>query len=343
MSAHLSEKSDKADHIDRSDQVAQCDRKVDSIVIKNIDNNNHPPVVIMQSEIHPSTIPSQLDTQRFSRDFLIHDDPNDGISIAKSESSVVRGINWDEGNLTTLTSWISDCNKQQFIYDSVLEKTIHKSKIIKIMLLVVGAIQSVVSFSNLGIDSSEDSALTWSIKIIISILSAIIYVLTQYSTLAKYEDTIRSYTSYNQTISSFLSTLVTTADMKIELRPDGDMFILENQQNYKNIFQKSPYIGRSDWKYGLQQYTKYIKNMDVGGDYRSRRRKLYDRYVCEAMHNDKYYNNSRHYEHNDYPSEAMDNHVRITTRTPDIRDVIITKRHDNIDIIQDNHNVHFTM
>jgi hypothetical protein len=190
-----------------------------------------------------------------------------------------KGGNWDAANINTLNNWIKECNKQQFVYDSVLDKIINKSKKIKVFMLILCAIQSLISVSNLGINDSDNIYVTWTIKIVLSLISAFTYIFTQYMTLEKFEETIKSYTLYIETIGNFLSDMVTTADIKVELRPNGDQFILDNKDNYSNIFRKSPYIKQSYWMESLKEYSCYILTIGEGNDYNSRKIRAYDKYA----------------------------------------------------------------
>jgi hypothetical protein len=190
-----------------------------------------------------------------------------------------QGMNWDKGNIITLHTWIKDCNKQQFIYDSVLDKLVSRSTNIKIALLILCAIQSLISVSNLGINTEANPYLVWSIKIMLSIVGTIVYILTQYMTLQKFEDFIKSYTSYTENIGLFLSNIASMADIKIDLRPDGNKYILDNKESYTSIFSNSPHISQSDWKDSIDEYNAYLKNASNSNNYHTRKRRAYTCYV----------------------------------------------------------------
>jgi hypothetical protein len=199
------------------------------------------------------------------------------------ETGDQKGINWDQANITTLNNWIIECNKQQFIYEDALETILLKSKYIKIFMLILCTIQSAISISNLGIDDNQDIYLVWTFKIILIITSALTYILTQVMALEKYDDNIKSYTSYIESLNILLSDLTTTSDIKFELRPDGDKFILDYKDIFTNIYRKSPYIGQTEWKAAINEYSSYLKNLDSGmDDYRGRKRHTYTRYVVDS-------------------------------------------------------------
>ena len=193
-----------------------------------------------------------------------------------------KGINWDSGNIATLDTWIKECNKQQFVYDSVLDKIISRSKTIKIVMLILCAVQLLINTSNLGLtDNNSNYYLVLGIKIVVSVISALSYVLTQYVSLEKFEEDIKKYTSYTETLGNFMSDMVSIADIKLELRPDGDKFIVDNKDVYSNIYRTSPYIKQRYWIDSIKDYNNYLDNLDAGGnDYRARKRRLYNRYAA---------------------------------------------------------------
>jgi hypothetical protein len=199
------------------------------------------------------------------------------------ETDYQRGINWDQSNTMTLNEWITECNKQQFIYEDVIEKILKKSNLIKIFILILCAIQSLISVCNLGIGDTQNVYLSWGIKIVLSITSTLTYTLTQYMTLEKYDDNIKSYTSYIENLNNLLSDLTTTSDIKPELRPDGDKFIIDRKDIYMNIYRKCPYIGQTEWKDAIDEYNDYLKHLDTKADnYHGRKRHAYTRYVTDS-------------------------------------------------------------
>lgn len=196
-----------------------------------------------------------------------------------NEETLNRGKNWDVGNIDTLNTWIRECNKQQFIYESVLEKIISRSQAVKITLLVLGAIMSLITVSNTAINDTSNIVLLWSVKIGLLILSTTIYILTQFMALQKFEDSIKNYTLYTEEIEKFLSILVTTADIKTSLRPNGDEFISENQGTYAKLYRDSPYIKQTYWKKGNEDYNAYLINKNSNSNYHARRRRAYERFA----------------------------------------------------------------
>jgi hypothetical protein len=211
---------------------------------------------------------------------IIRSDITNRKKILENRITKIQTTNWDDENINTVNMWLKEGNKQEFIYESVLEKIVHKSKRIKIILLIITAIQSLVTISNLGLDETKDYALILSIKILMTILATISYILTQIMSIEKFEDIIKEYTLYTDNIGNFLSVIFATADLKPELRQNGDDFILNNRETYADIYKNSPYMKQSYWLQGIEEYNKYIETIDVDAhNHRSRKRKIFDDYA----------------------------------------------------------------
>ena len=97
--------------------------------------------------------------------------------------------------------------------------------------------------------------------------------------LNKFEDTIQQYTLYTQLLDNFLSTIVSTANIKLDLRPNGDKFILENSIAYSKIYRDSPYIDQEYWKDGIVDYNEYLACTITGNNYHARKRRVYDKFA----------------------------------------------------------------
>jgi hypothetical protein len=266
--------------------------------IINTDNKDYTPIADpypQMSQYTPPSIPFPRDTVISISSSEIQTDELDPIEVKSAqfqekhddqrqqETNYQRGINWDQSNTATLNEWIMECNKQQFIYEDVIEKILKKSNLVKIFILILCAIQSLISVCNLGIGDTQNVYLSWGIKIVLSITSTLTYMLTQYMTLKKYDDNIKSYTSYIENLNNLLSDLTTTSDIKPELRPDGDKFIIDRKDVYMNIYRKCPYIGQTEWKDAIDEYNEYLKHLDTKVDnYHGRKRHAYNRYVTDS-------------------------------------------------------------
>jgi hypothetical protein len=225
--------------------------------------------------------------QNFTTDFLVNDSSNnskntvttdisDKISAIHSNVELVQhnttpivdnvdfGTNWDEGNISTLYTWINDCNKRQFIYDYALDKVGSESKKVNVIVLIFGSVLSLITGTNLGIpDNQSNNNLLWGIKITTFILAAIILICSHYSVLSKFDDTIKMYTKYTNDINNFLSIIISMADMKVQLRPDGNKFIMDYNIVYIKLRRDAPQISQTYWNTGVIEYNKYIKNNDI--------------------------------------------------------------------------------
>lgn len=199
--------------------------------------------------------------------------------------------NWDEGNSNTLNDWIRDCNKQQFIYQTALGKLISASQKIQIALLIISAIQTLITVSNLGLPT-DNIYLVWSFKIALSLISGITYVLTQVMTLKQFASNIKDYTTYTETIEKFLGDLTSIADMKISLRPDGNKFITEKNSTYEKIFSNSPYISQVYWNEGIKEYNNYIQNND-GNNYYGRTHTAHSKFIRHESSHSTYISDTK--------------------------------------------------
>ena len=187
-----------------------------------------------------------------------------------------RGKNWDSGNTKTLNEWIQYCNKQHYIYDYAIDMIMRKSKIVKIMSLILSALQSFVTVSNISVSDQVSPYLSWTFKIVTSIIAGLMFICNQYTVIVKIDDIIKSYTSYAETINNFLSIIVSTHDMKKELRPDGNKFILQNNSIYINICKTAPHIDQRYWIDGMKQYNNYCANVDTeNGNYLLNKSRIY--------------------------------------------------------------------
>jgi hypothetical protein len=195
------------------------------------------------------------------------------MSENKSENAIINSMefkdisvstinNWDSVNDETLHLWIQDCDKKRFTYDYSLDKLIEKSKCMKITLLIFSAIQTLLTVSILGLTGLSETT-TLCINVINSILAAIIYSLNQYSGIAKFDDTIKIYTIYIENVSDFLSNIVSVADMKSELRPNGNTYILEKSNVYSTLYKNAPNLDHKQMLEAIKEYEKYSKNNDL--------------------------------------------------------------------------------
>jgi hypothetical protein len=197
--------------------------------------------------------------------------------MSDNKDAKIQDTHWDEYNTKTLERWIRECNKQEYIYDSVLEKIKERSKLIKLILMIITTISMLLSTSGLGLNENTNIYLNWTYKILLTVLSSITYILTSYQKLENYDDIIEQYTRYTDKIGNFLASIVSISEIKKTLRPDGDKYIIDNRKIYSDIYRESPYIKHSHWKKGIASYNNYVLNVD--NDYCSRKRNDIVKYV----------------------------------------------------------------
>ena len=178
-----------------------------------------------------------------------------------------RGKNWDNENENTVGHWILKCDKETYIYEVVLEKTKNIYKWITMFILTFGIIQTLLSVAKLGMGTSIDKWIMLCFDIVFAILAGLITLLVNYLKIDKFEDNIQLYTSHVDKLDGFSSNLITTMDMKKELRPNGNIFVINNRDKFNNIIKNGPDIKSSDWKKAKKEYEKYISGKTNDNSY----------------------------------------------------------------------------
>lgn len=150
-------------------------------------------------------------------------------------------------------------------------------------MIILCSIMSITSVSNIGLSASQyPAAVNW-LQVFLTGASLASYGLTQYVAFQNYDNVIKSYTSYIQSIENFLSQLNTMIDVKSQLRPDGDTFILNNETVYANIFRNSPYLSQSEWEKAIAQYNIYLSDLNLGkNNYYEKNRHIYSKYIIDT-------------------------------------------------------------
>lgn len=183
-------------------------------------------------------------------------------NIENAEIGRLMKNNWDPQNVSTVTKWIKEGDKQSFIYDRVRDKLQQKVKFLTVIIMIVSGIQSMFSMSRFGFSEEDYPTITLVFNIVTAVMSTLIFMITTYIKDSKFEDVIQSLTSYVGKIDHFLSSMVSIADIKPELRPDGDSFVTENRETYAEIYREAPNISKSQMESGIQDYKKYVINAD---------------------------------------------------------------------------------
>jgi hypothetical protein len=183
---------------------------------------------------------------------------------------------WGPANTRTVGKWIKESNMQNFIYERIREKMQRKFKRLTLLIMVLSGIQSLLNVSNFGLSEEDYPTIVLVLKIIVTVISTFTFIVTTYIKDSKIEEIIQSYTSYIERLENFLSNLVTIADVKPELRPDGDVFVSENRETYAGIYRDSPYISKGYWNTGMSDYKSYVLDADPEKElYCSRKRSNY--------------------------------------------------------------------
>jgi hypothetical protein len=182
--------------------------------------------------------------------------------IENGEIDKLMRNNWDPQNTATVTKWIKEGDKQSFIYDRVRDSLQHRVKILTVIIMIMSGIQSLLSVSRFGLDETKHTTLTLVFNIIGAVISTMVFMITTYIKDSKFEDVIQSLTSYVEKLEAFLSGLVSIADIKPELRPDGDSFVSERRETYAEIYREAPNISQRQLQHGIRDYKEYVLNVD---------------------------------------------------------------------------------
>lgn len=170
--------------------------------------------------------------------------------------------NWGKENARTVTKWITESNKQNFVYERVREILQERFKKLTLTLMIISGMRSLLDVSNFGISEADYPYVALGFKIGMTILGFITLVITCYIKVEKFEDIIQSYTSYIERLENFLASLISITDIKRELRPDGDTFVYQNRETYAAIYRDSPYITQENLTTGNKDYKDYVLNVD---------------------------------------------------------------------------------
>ena len=170
-----------------------------------------------------------------------------------------KGYTWDTDNNITIQKWKLECDRNHFIYSNILEILMKKSKNIKLIMIILTAIQSLIAISNLGINNNVSDSIIWTIKVLTSVISTVSFILTQYLTLQKYDDDIKNITDYLIHLKLFLKEITIISNIKNELRPNGDKYITDSEKTYLDIQSKSPSISSKIYQDNLQLFEKFMK------------------------------------------------------------------------------------
>ena len=79
-------------------------------------------------------------------------------------------MNWDEENTQTMQTWITNSKEQQFIYEYSLDKIIKVSDRLQKTILILTAIQSLVTVTCVSVNAANYYYAVLSINIFLSIL-----------------------------------------------------------------------------------------------------------------------------------------------------------------------------
>lgn len=199
--------------------------------------------------------------------------------IENIELSRLMRNSWSDENDQTVMKWIQESNRQNFIYERVRGILQTKFNRLTLAATILTGIQSLLTVSNIGLNETDYKTLNLVVKIIVAVFSIVSFILLAYVKQFDIGSTIQTYTSYTDRLDSFLSTLVSTIDVRPELRPDANKFITDNRIEYAAIYKDSPYIDKKYLQRGLNDYNTYVLANSEKQLYCSRKRANYVSFV----------------------------------------------------------------
>jgi len=186
---------------------------------------------------------------------------------------------WSDENDQTIMKWIQESNRQNFVYERVLGILQTKFNRLTLAATILTGIQSLLTVSNIGLNETDYKTLNLVFKIIVAVFSIVSFILLAYVKQFDIGLAIQTYTSYTERLDSFLSNLVSTIDVRPELRPDANKFITDNRIEYAAIYKDSPPIDNSYLQRGLNDYKTYVLANSEKQLYCSRKRANYASFV----------------------------------------------------------------
>jgi len=169
--------------------------------------------------------------------------------------------NWSNNNTHTIEKWSKSVELTSFVYNDVLDKHTASVQIILIIVLVLGALMTIISSINvaLGTISSINSVwIVFGLNVAIFCCGAGITIAAGLIKINSWDDRITDYTIYIERLSALWVILKSELDMSAENRINAADFIKRMHGQYINLIQQGPQIG---WKECLESTNKY-KNKD---------------------------------------------------------------------------------
>lgn len=210
---------------------------------------------------------------------------------SRSYSLEGRGTNWDISNNITVNKWITECEKQNYLYDRVLDNIRSEYNKISLLIFIIVAITSAFEYIQIGLSQTTYPQIYFAIKIILIILTTLTTIFTGYVQISNFSERMEVLKGYTGRLANFLSNLISEMSMKPELRKDGNDFILQNTEIYNGLYRDSPFIKENDYKKGIELYNKFIEphNLETGQaiDYSQRNRIKLNSIVIKNKNQDK--------------------------------------------------------
>jgi hypothetical protein len=159
-------------------------------------------------------------------------------------------------NEKIIYTWKHKCSKDIYIYNYSSDKLLLKSKLMKIIIVVFASVQFALLTANVGLNNTINQNIILTIKIIIFILSLIMYAIVLYFFVQNYDYTIKEIAEYINDLKIFSKDIINAQNTN-----QIDDFIKINQKIYYNLQNRSPKIDINIYQESLNSYYENVNNV----------------------------------------------------------------------------------
>jgi hypothetical protein len=190
-------------------------------------------------------------------DYTYYDDENDdNINNINNISNEIYA--WNDDNQSTLSKWIIECEKRLYVYRKVLDICQNHNNRMTLISKVFGYMLSLTNSLQTVLDPT--TTFSFILRIVNVILSISNSCIIEYQKNEQHNNNIKSYADYIKDTDTFLSRIKSIDSIKnLELRPNGDEFILSNRELYENIQRNAPHLTRNQWRTHVKEFVKHRK------------------------------------------------------------------------------------
>lgn len=169
--------------------------------------------------------------------------------------SVING--WSEGRRSTIRQWRDESAKTAFIYSSMTDLYEERISWLQTSSFILATLSTFLA--SLSFSFNEDSVAGMGIKIGITCIASIVTILTWILTRSKYENKVKDYRNYSQSVDSFNAIVSHELTLSFDMRMNAKDFINKYQDNHKNLLDEPP-RNEEDYAKFEKLYNECMKN-----------------------------------------------------------------------------------